>query len=45
MNMLMAEEPLIHLKRMKMRSARSNMSRMSVSDICRNPKRARYITA
>jgi hypothetical protein len=33
MKMLMAEEPLIHLKRMKIRRARSNMSRMSAKDI------------
>jgi hypothetical protein len=41
--MLIAEDPLIHLKRMKIRIARSNMSRMSVNDISKNPKNARYI--
>ena len=41
--MLIAEEPLIHLNRMKIRMARSNMSRMSVNDISKNPKNARYI--
>jgi hypothetical protein len=43
--MLIADDPLIHLNRKKIRSARSNMSRMSAKDIWRNPKRARNITA
>ncbi len=42
-NMLMAEEPLIHLNMMNMISARRSMSRMSASDNCRNPKIAGVI--
>ena len=38
-----AEEPLIHRNRRKMISATRSMSRMSTSDIRRNPNNARNI--